>query len=62
MTKKQAENLLEIASDQIPLGIYAVSKGNHLELRRDRCESKSQAKAIRKAFKSQGYKVYANGI
>ena len=62
MTKDQAENLLAVASEQVPLGVYAVRKGNHLEMRRDRCESKSQVKAIRKAFKSQGYKVYANGI
>lgn len=62
MTKEQAEGLLKVASDQVPLGIYGVAKGNHLELRRDRCDSKSQAKEIRRRFKSQGYKVYANGI
>ena len=53
MTKGQAEDLLKVASDQVPLGIYGVAKGNHLELRRDRCDSKSQAKEL--ALQTKGY-------
>lgn len=62
MSEKEYEGLRKIAKEQVPLGIYAVEKGNYAELRNDRCDSISQAKKLRKTFKQQGYKVYANGI
>ena len=52
---------LKIAQGQVPRGVYAVEKGNYAELRCDRCSSVTQLKALKRQFKTQGFKVYANG-
>lgn len=51
-----------VASEQVPRGIYAIEKKDYAELRCDRCESITQIKKLRKQFRTEGYKVYANGI
>lgn len=60
MSRKEYQGLLRVASEQIPFGIYAVEKNGKAELRRDRCESRTQLKELVRAFKQQGFKVYKN--
>lgn len=61
MNHKEYQGLLEVASEQVPLGVYAIEKNSYAELRCDRCESKTQLKSLIREFKSQGFKVRANG-
>lgn len=51
---------MEIAKEQVPLGVYALEKADYAELRNDHCESKTQLKALIKQFKAQGFKVMSN--
>lgn len=62
MSRQEFKKLLKVASEQVDFGIYALSKNNFAELRCDKCSSKSQLHKVIKAFKSQGFKVYYNGI
>lgn len=62
MPEKEYRGLLQVASGQVPLGIYAVEKKDYAELRCDKCSSVTQAKKLRRQFVSKGYKVYANGV
>jgi len=39
MSQEEYEGLLEIASEQVPFGIYAVEKQGYAELRNDKCKS-----------------------
>ena len=61
MSREEYQGLLDLAGEQIPFGVYAVEKGSYAELRRDKCESLTKLKELIRQFKSQGYKVYANG-
>ena len=61
MSRKEYQGLLETAREQVPRGIYAVEKCDYAELRCDKCTSTTRLKAMIRAFKSQGFKVYANG-
>ena len=61
MSRKKYEELLEIAKEQVPRGIYAIEKNNYAELRNDKCASSAQLKAMIRLFKQQGFKVHANG-
>lgn len=61
MSRKEYQGLLEIARDQVPMGIYALEKNDYAELRNDRCKSITQLKALTRQFKAQGFKVMANG-
>lgn len=60
MSRKEAQGLLEIASEQVPLGVYGIEKNDHLDLRNDICESVSQVKDMARRYKKNGFKVYAN--
>ncbi len=60
MSRKEYEGLLEIASEQVPFGIYAVERQDYAQLRRDKCESIIQLKKQIRGFKKQGFRVYAN--
>ena len=60
MSQKEYQGLLEIASEQVPFGIYAIEKKGYAELRVDRCSSMTQLNDLTRNFKAQGYKVYAN--
>ena len=60
MSQEEYEGLLKIASEQVPLGIYAVEKQGYAELRCDKCESITQLKKLTRQFKARGFKVYAN--
>lgn len=61
MNQKEYEGLLQIASEQVPLGVYAIEKKGYAELRCDRCQSVTQLKELIRNFKEQGFKVHANG-
>ena len=61
MNPKEYEGLLQIASEQGPLGVYAIEKKGYAELRCDRCQSVTQLKELIRSFKGQGFKVHSNG-
>lgn len=61
INQKEYEGLLQIASEQVPLGVYAIEKKGYAELRCDRCQSVTQLKELIRNFKGQGFKVHANG-
>ena len=62
MSRKEYQGLLQVASEQVPFGIYAVEKKDYAELRCDKCESVTQLKALVRQFKGAGYKVYSNRV
>jgi len=62
MSRKKYEVLKEIASEQVPSGVYAIEKAGYAELRRDRTESKTKHKELIRGFKQSGFKVYSNGL
>lgn len=61
MSKKEFEGLLKIASEQVPIGVYAIEKKDYAELRCDKCESITQLKSLIRKFQAQGFKVHSNG-
>ena len=61
MNQKEYQGLLKMASEQVPFGIYAIEKQGKAELRCDKCSSVAQLKNLTRQFKSQGFKVHANG-
>ena len=60
MNRKAANKLLEQMSEYVPFGIYAVEKGNQIEMRNDKCESMTQLKELTRQYRQQGFKVYSN--
>lgn len=62
MSRKQAKGLLDIASEQVPFGIYAVEKGGKISMEHMRCSSITQLKSKVREFRSAGFKVYYNGL
>lgn len=60
MSQKEYQGLLQVASDQVPFGIYAVERSGYAELRCDKCKSITQLKKLTQQFKVQGFKVYSN--
>lgn len=60
MDKKEYQGLLQVASEQVPCGVYAIEKRNTAELRHDKCTSTGKVKELIRNWKRQGYKVYAN--
>ena len=61
MNQKEYEGLLQIASEQVSLGVYAIEKKGYAELRCDCCQSVTQLKELIRNFKGQGFKVHSNG-
>ena len=61
MSLKEYQGLLQVASEQVPFGVYAIEKQNYAELRNDKCSSITQLKNLIRNFKAQGFKVLANG-
>lgn len=61
MSKDEYHRLLKVAKEQVSFGIYAVEKVDYAELRNDKCESSTKLKAMKRQFRQQGFKVYANG-
>lgn len=60
MTRKEYQGLLEIAKEQVPLGVYALEKADYAELRNDHCKSATQLKTLTRQFMAQGFKVMSN--
>lgn len=52
--------ILQVASEQIPCGIYAVEKDNYCELRKDTFDSKEELKKAVAEYSAKGFKVYYN--
>lgn len=61
MSRKEYQGLLEIAKEQVPMGVYAVEKDDYAELRCDRCSSITQLKKLKREFRAQGFTVHSNG-
>jgi hypothetical protein len=61
MNLEEYQGLLQIASEQVPFGIYAVEKAGYAELRCDHCNSLTQMKNLTRQFRAQGFKVLSNG-
>lgn len=61
MTRAEYQKLLEIASEQVPCGVYALEKSDYAELRNDACSSKTKLKELIRSYKGQGFKVRYNG-
>lgn len=62
MTEDRAEQLLKTAAELVPFGIYALKRGGYIELRNDKLSSRAQLKQARRGFKSEGFRVYCNGL
>lgn len=60
MNRKEYLGLLAVAKEQVPMGIYAVEKGEYAELRCDHCKSATKLKEMTRQFRSQGFKVHKN--
>ena len=61
MSQQEYKGLLNVASEHVPFGIYAVEKGNYAELCNLKCSSVTQLKNNIRQYKAQGFKVYSNG-
>ena len=61
MSRQEYQGLLKIAAKQVPLGVYALEKGDYAELRCDHCCSMGELKRLSRRFRAQGFKVYSNG-
>lgn len=60
MSDKEFQGILEIAKEQVPFGLYAVIKNGYAELLNIRCNSLSELKKYKRAYKKEGFKVYCN--
>ena len=60
MTRKEYQGLLEVAKEQVPMGIYAMETSDYAELRHDHCKSTTQLKLLTRQFKARGFKVMSN--
>lgn len=62
MTDKQVRALLELASEKVPQGIYAIRKGiDYYEMRNEPL-TRTQLKRARNNYRRAGIKVYCNGL
>lgn len=52
--------ILQVASEQIPCGIYAVEKDDYCELQKDTFDSKEKLKKVVAEYAAKGFKVYYN--
>lgn len=61
MNQQEYKRLLNVASEQVPFGIYAVEKGDYAELCNLKCSSVTQLKNHIRQYKAKGFKVHSNG-
>ena len=61
MSRSAAEGVLKVASEQVPIGIYAVESKGRIELLNIPCSSKMELKNKKELYIKRGFKVYANG-
>ena len=62
MTDNQVRGLLDLASEKVPCGIYAIRKGADYYEMRNEPLTRTQLKKARNAYRSAGMKVYCNGL
>lgn len=66
MSKNKAMNLLRLASEQVPRGIYALEKDKVIEMRNDKCNSVTQVKSLKrlvlKYMLTELIRRYAKGL
>lgn len=60
MTRRQADGVLKVASEQISFGIYAVEKDGIIELKKEKCKSNAKLETLIRMFESKGFQVYYN--
>lgn len=60
MGLKEYHQLRQLASEQVPHGIYAVEKKGYAELVNIKCESVTQLKKHIRDFNKSGFKVRYN--
>lgn len=60
MSRKEFNGMLGIAQEAVPFGIYAIVKGDYAELTNLPVRSRTELKKLKRNFKEQGFKVYAN--
>lgn len=61
MDKKQADAVLKSAGKQVSCGIYAIKKGNVIELKNQPYVYKQNLKKAVAEYVKRGFKVYYNG-
>lgn len=59
LPRSKAEALAQAASDLVPVGIYAVSCGEYMELRNDPMEG-AELEAEIEEWERRGFEVHAN--
>ena len=62
MSRLQYKQILRMAVEQVPSGVYAIEKAGYAELRNDTVYSKTKLKELTRGFKQSGFKVYSNGL
>lgn len=63
MNQEQVKEILKLASEKVPFGVYAIRKGaDYYELKNEPAKSKRELKQLRNDCRSIGIKVYCNGI
>ena len=62
MSEEKSQEMLMMSRDYVPFGIYAVKKDNQIELLNQKASSTTQLKHMIREYKSQGFKVYSNGL
>jgi len=62
MSRLQYKQILRMAAEQVPSGVYAIEKAGYAELRNDTVYSKTKLKELIRGFKQSGFKVYSNGL
>jgi len=60
MPRKKFLEMLEIAKERVPFGIYAVEKHGYGEFVNIKCQSITQLKQEKRLFKQNGFKVHSN--
>ena len=60
MSWKEYQGLLQVASEQVPFGIYAVEKKGYAELWNLKCRSITELKRRKRELRKAGYKVLYN--
>lgn len=62
MTRAEYDKLLQMASDLIPRGIFAIEKHNYAELKNETYELHSDLREAVRVYKYNDFKVHANGL
>lgn len=61
MGVQEYKKLLQVASEQVQFGVYAVERAGYAELCNDKCKSITELKTKTRQYRKEGFKVYSNG-